>query len=103
MDNYAYPILTLVLARTGCTQRQFVKKHPLSIKYTRYVNSSKVWFLNCRVCNLYKAVIAIKPTLPHLEDQLSTDNPVRLIDAFIGNLDLALGFIYTAGNILPIN
>lgn len=47
-------------------------------------------------CNLYKETTEIKPTFVTLNDQVSADNAVRLMDAFIDKLDLQkLGFSKT--------
>src|SRR5450631_4451380 len=65
-------------------QRQFVKKPPLSIKYTHYVNSSKgVWLLHSRGMQFIQGSNRNQTYFATLEEQVSIDNPVRPMDAFI--------------------
>ena len=66
------------------------KNSPLLPKYTHNVNSVKSCMNYLKGTHRYQTYIAT------LDDQVSADNAVRLMDAFIDKLDLAkLGFTNT--------
>jgi hypothetical protein len=78
-------------------QREFVKKLSLPNKYTHNVNSSNaVWLLLLISMQFIQRTNRHQTYFTTPDEQVSADNAVRLMDAFIEKLDLQkLGFTDT--------